>query len=184
MNKANGGDGIPVELFQILKDDVVQVLHSIYQQIWKTQQWHRTGKGVFIPVPKKSNAKWMFKLALHLFHMLAKHESEVAQSCPTLCDPMECSLLGSSLQGILQARILEWVAISFSRGASQPRDRTQVSHIAGRCFNLWATRVARLYSKSFKLGFSSTQTKNFQMYSLGLKKAEEAEIKLPTFIGT
>ena len=57
MNKANGGDGIPVELFQILKDDVVQVLHSIYQQIWKTQQWHRTGKGVFIPVPKKSNAK-------------------------------------------------------------------------------------------------------------------------------
>ena len=157
---------------------------AICQHIWKTQQWHRTGKGVFIPVPKKSNAKWMFKLALHLFHMLAKHESEVAQSCPTLCDPMECSLLGSSLQGILQARILEWVAISFSRGASQPRDRTQVSHIAGRCFNLWATRVARLYSKSFKLGFSSTQTKNFQMYSLGLKKAEEAEIKLPTFIGT
>ena len=57
MNKASGGDGISVELFQILKDDVVQVLHSIYQQIWKTQQWHRTGKGVFIPVPKKSNAK-------------------------------------------------------------------------------------------------------------------------------
>ena len=126
----------------------------------------------------------MFKLALHLFHMLAKYESEVAQSCPTLCYPMACNLLGSSLQGILQARILEWVAISFSRGASQPRDRTQVSHIAGRCFNLLATRVARLYSKSFKLGFSSTQTKNFQMYSLGLKKAEEAEIKLPTFIGT
>ena len=57
MNKANGGDGIPVELFQILKDDVVQVLHSIYQQIWKTYQWHMTGKGVFIPVPKKGNAK-------------------------------------------------------------------------------------------------------------------------------
>ena len=57
MNKTNGGDGIPVELFQILKDDVVQVLHSIYQQIWKTYQWHRTGKGVFIPVPKKGNAK-------------------------------------------------------------------------------------------------------------------------------
>ena len=56
-NKANGGDGIPVELFQILKDDVVQVLHSLYQQIWKTQQWHRTGKSVLIPVPKKGNAK-------------------------------------------------------------------------------------------------------------------------------
>ena len=57
MNKANGGDGIPVELFQILKDDAVKVLHSICQQIWKTQQCHRTGKGVFIPIPKKGNAK-------------------------------------------------------------------------------------------------------------------------------
>ena len=47
MNKANGGDGIPVELFQILKDDVVEVLHSICQQIWKTQQWPRTGRGQF-----------------------------------------------------------------------------------------------------------------------------------------
>ena len=63
-------------------------------------------------------------------------ESEVAQSCPTLCDPVDCSLPGSSIHGILQARILEWVAISFSRGSSQPRDRTQVSHIAGRRFNL------------------------------------------------
>ena len=49
---------------------------------------------------------------------------EVAQSCPTLCDPMGCSLPGSFLHGIFQARILEWVAISFSRGSSQPRDRT------------------------------------------------------------
>ena len=47
MNKASGGDGIPVELFQMLTDDAVKVLHSIYQQIWKTQQWHRTGKGQF-----------------------------------------------------------------------------------------------------------------------------------------
>ena len=53
-----------------------------------------------------------------------KSESEVAQSCPTLCDPMDCSLPGSSVHGILQARILEWGAISFSRGSSQPRDRT------------------------------------------------------------
>ena len=63
-------------------------------------------------------------------------ESEVAQSCPTLCDPVDCSPLGSSVHGILQARVLEWVAISFSRGSSPPRDRTQVSRIAGRCFNL------------------------------------------------
>ena len=57
-NKASGGDGIPVELFQILKDDAVKVLHSICQQIWKTQQWPRDWKrSVFIPVPKKGNAK-------------------------------------------------------------------------------------------------------------------------------
>ena len=67
---------------------------------------------------------------------------EVAQSCPTLCDPMDCSPPGSSVHGILQARILEWVAISFSRGSSQPRDQTQVSCIAGRRFNFWATREA------------------------------------------
>ena len=58
MNKASGGDGIPVELFQILKDDGVKVLHSICQQIWKTQQWPQDWKrSVFIPTPKKSSAK-------------------------------------------------------------------------------------------------------------------------------
>ena len=58
MNKASGGDGIPVELFQTLKDDAVKVLHSICQQIWKTQQWPQDWKrSVFIPVPKKGNTK-------------------------------------------------------------------------------------------------------------------------------
>ena len=58
MNKASGGDGIPVELFQILKDDAVKVLHSICQQVWKTQQWpHDWKRSVFIPIPKKGNAK-------------------------------------------------------------------------------------------------------------------------------
>ena len=58
MNKASGGDGIPVELFQILKDDAVKVLHSICQQIWKTQQWPQDWKGsVFVPIPKKRNAQ-------------------------------------------------------------------------------------------------------------------------------
>ena len=58
MNKASGGDGIPVELFQILKDDAVKVLHSLYQQIWKTQQWPQDEKrSVFIPISKKGNAK-------------------------------------------------------------------------------------------------------------------------------
>ena len=58
MNKASGGDGIPVELFQTLKDDAVKVLHSVCQQIWKTQQWpHDWKRSVFILIPKKGNAK-------------------------------------------------------------------------------------------------------------------------------
>ena len=58
MNKASGGNGIPAELFQILKDDAVKVLHSICQQIWKTQRWPQDWKrSVFIPIPKKGNAK-------------------------------------------------------------------------------------------------------------------------------
>ena len=69
-------------------------------------------------------------------------EGEVSQSYPTLCNPVDCSLPGFSIHGILQARILEWVTISFSRGSSWPRDGTQVSLIGGRCFNLWATREA------------------------------------------
>ena len=72
--------------------------------------------------------------------------SRLAQSCPTLCDPMDCSLAGSSVHGIFQARILEWVAISFSRGSSPPRDRTQVFHIAGRLFTIWATRKVNGYT--------------------------------------
>ena len=57
-----------------------------------------------------------------------------------LCDPMDCSLPGSSIHGIFQARILEWVDISFSRRSSPPRDWTRVSNIVGRCFTIWATR--------------------------------------------
>ena len=88
---------------------------------------------------------YLFSLSFHCqwaFTLLPclEGEGEVAQLCLTLCDPVDCSLPGSSVQGILQARILEWVAISFSRGSSWPRDRTQVSRIGGRHFNLWATR--------------------------------------------
>ena len=68
-NKASGGDGIPVELFQILKDDAVKVLHSICQQIWKTQQWPQDwNRSVFIPIPKKGNAR-MLKLPHNCTHL-------------------------------------------------------------------------------------------------------------------
>ena len=70
---------------------------------------------------------------------------DYAQSCPTLWDPIDCSLPGSSVHGILQARVLEWVAISFSRGSSRPRDRSRVSWIVGRRFTIWATREAYGY---------------------------------------
>ena len=79
-------------------------------------------------------------LAWYLVHVCGL----VAHSCPTLCDPMDCSPPGSSVHDILQARVLEWIAISFSRGSSLPRDQTRVSCIAGRCFTIWATREAHL----------------------------------------
>ena len=66
----------------------------------------------------------------------------ISQSCPTVCDPRDCSLPGTSVHGILQARVLEWVAMPSSRGSSQPRDQTQISHIADRFFTIWATREA------------------------------------------
>ena len=74
INKVSGGDGIPVELFQILKDDAVKVLHSIYQQIGKTQQWPQDWKrSVFIPIPKKDNAKeCLITIQLQSSHTLAK----------------------------------------------------------------------------------------------------------------
>jgi len=87
-NKASGGDGIPVELFQILKDDAVKVLHSICQQIWKTQQWLQDWKrSVFIPIPKKDNAK---ECSNYRTIALISHDSKV-------------------MLKILQARLLQYV---------------------------------------------------------------------------
>ena len=75
MNKASGGDGILVELFQILKDDAVKALHSIWQHIWKTQQWpHDLKTSVFIPMPKKGNAK---KCSNYCTIALISHASKV-----------------------------------------------------------------------------------------------------------
>ena len=81
------------------------------------------------------------------FFPLVESESEVAQSCPTVCNTVDWSPPGSSIHGILWARILEWVAISFFRGSSQPRDLTHVSRIAGGQFNLWATRESHFFSR-------------------------------------
>ena len=79
---------------------------------------------------EEAEVEWFYEYLQDLL----ESESEVTQSCPTLCDPMDCSLPGSSVHGIFQARVLEWVATSFSRESSQLRDRILVSRIAGRCF--------------------------------------------------
>ena len=84
-------------------------------------------------------------IAGRFFTTRNQKESEVTQSCLTLCDPMDCCLPGSSVHGILQARTLEWVAIPFPRGPSRPRDWTRVSWIScisRRILYLWATREA------------------------------------------
>ena len=77
----------------------------------------------------------------------------VTQLCLTLCDYMDCSPPDSSVHGILQGRILEWVAIPFSRGSSQLRDQIPVSHIAGRFFTVWATRQAQNYHMTKQLHY-------------------------------
>ena len=96
---------------------------------WVLQAWKR-------PTGLASGS--LFKHKSLILAPVTSLKSEVTQSCPTLCNPMDCSLPGSSVHGIIQARILEWVP--FSRGSAQPRDQTQKSHIAGRFFTFWATR--------------------------------------------
>ena len=89
MSKATGGDGIPVELFQILKNDAVKVLHSIYQQIWETQQWPQDWKrSVFVPIPKKDNPK----------------------ECSNYCTIALSSQASKVMLKILQARLQQYVS--------------------------------------------------------------------------
>ena len=89
------------------------------------------------PAVMSQDQSWMFLMC----GLRTEPEHKYSfQSCLTLGSPMDCTLPGSSVHGILQARILEWVAMPFSRGASQTRDHTQVSHIAGRFSSIWASR--------------------------------------------
>ena len=112
-NKASGGDGIPVELFQILKDDAVKVLHSICQQIWKTQQWPQDWKrSVFIPIPKKGNAK----------------------ECSNYCTIALISHTSKVMLKILQPRLQQYVnrelpdvQAGFKKGREEPEIKLQTS---------------------------------------------------------
>ena len=123
-NKTSGGDGIPVELFQILKDDAVKVLHSICQQIWKTRQWPQDWKrSVFIPIPKKGNAK----------------------ECPNYCTIALISHTSKIMLKILQTRLQQYVncelpdvQAGFRKGR---RTRDQIANI------FWIIKKARVPEK-------------------------------------
>ena len=116
------------------------------QEYWSGLPWPFPGDQGWTQSPALRADSSLFKIPGKPNHLM--WVSEVTQSCPTLCDSVDCSLPGSFLHGIPQTRILEWVAISFSRGSSQPRDRTGVSSIEGRRFNLWATREALIGSSN------------------------------------
>ena len=91
----------------------------------------------------RSTAKIFSYIYIHIYVCVCV--VKVTQLCLTLCDPVDYSQSGSSVHGIFQARILEWVGVPFSGGSSQPRSRTQVSHIAGRFSTAWITREAHIY---------------------------------------
>ena len=129
-NKASGGDGIPVELFQILKDDAVKVLHSICQQIWKTQQWPQDWKrSAFIPVPKKGNAKECSK---HHTIAVISHASKV-------------------MLKILQARLQQYMNCELSDvQAGFRKGRGTRDQIANIC---WIMEKAREFQKNIYFSF-------------------------------
>ena len=122
MNKASRGGGIAAELFHILKDDAVKVLHSMCQQIQKTQ-WPQDWKR-FIPIPKKDSAKEFHPNVNKCSnYCTAAAAAKSLQSYLTLCDPIDGNSPGSSVPWILQASILEWVAIS------SPMHACMLSHL-------------------------------------------------------
>ena len=98
-------------------------------------QWPGDG----VPSSSSEIAAILISNPIDCFFSFLERVSEVAQLCLTLWDPMGCSLPDSTIHGVFQARILEWVAISFSRRSSRPRDWTRVSGIVGRRFTIWAT---------------------------------------------
>ena len=127
-DKASGGDGIPVELFQILKDDAVKVLHAICQQIWKTQQWPQDCKmSVFIPVPKKGNAK---QCSDYCTIALISHTSRVMLKIlqPRLQQYVNCELPDVQA-GFRKVREEPEIKLPSSAGSSKKQESTRKTSI-------------------------------------------------------
>ena len=122
----------------------MELVHLVLEQFYFNELFH------FFQVIRFSSVVAGSK---HLFWLLGRGMCVcgmlVAQPCLTLCGPMACTQTRSSVHGLLQARILEWVAIPFSRGSSQPRDQTHISCVAGRCPTIWATTYIPLFWISF-----------------------------------
>ena len=129
MNKASGGDGIPVELFQILKDATMKVLHSICQQIWKTHQWPQDWKrAVFIPISKKGNDK----------------------ECSNYCTIALISHASKVMLKILQARLQKYMNRELPDQAGFRKGRGNRDHIANIC---WIMEKAREFQKKIQFCF-------------------------------
>ena len=118
---------------------------------------------------KGGGQEWTREPSLSLHCVRRLYVCLVTQSCSTPYNPINCSRPGSSVHGILQARILEWVATSFSRGSSQPRNRICVSCTAGRFFNIWATREVR---KGGQTSLTQTEARTAHSWELALSSPE------------
>ena len=112
--------------------------------------------------------------------MKVKSESEVAQSCPTLCDPMDCSLPGSSANGIFQARVLEWVAIAFSKECSNYCTTAPISYAIKVMLKILQTRLQQYVNHEFPNVQAGLKKKEEEEE----EEEEEPEIKLPTSVGS
>ena len=127
-NKASGSDGIPPELFQILKHSAVKVLHSIRHQIWKTQQWPQDWKrSVFIPIPKKGNAK---ECSNYYTIALISHASKVAQNYPTQASTVREPRTSRCSRWILQKREEPEIKSPTSVGSSKKQESSRKTSIS------------------------------------------------------